>query len=568
MPFIQRIIQRLSKFPITITAILMIAAATGQQIVELQGRTFAEFERRASVAAEAAAAYVDQALSSITLAIQAIDGDATTPAVVLTSTPAEIQRALRRVLDSSPLILGLGFVGRDGRVVVSATSGQTQRTDLSDRTYFQFHRDSPSVGLHIERPVVSRPENVVSIPVSMRAETVTGEFDGLVAARLDPSYFSSFFSKLGVGAVNLVDSDGHPYARFPVIDLISAAPRPMPGFTGSGRFTRLTESGEFLVGYSVPVGNSGLFVRSTNPRSEIYETWLRRSSTPLLLGLVAAGLTLTLSRILRRRVKDLTAMIDVTVADAREAHREAEHFRDVARTRSDFLAHMSHEIRTPLNAIIGFSEVISGDAMKLGVPARYRDYAADIRFSAEHLLSVINRILDMSKIEAGKWTLSLGRVNAASLVHNVAHLAAQRAQTEGVTLEVDAPDPHLEFTGDAGVLDQLLLNLVINAIKFAGPDRKVRLGCRHAGGDRIEFTVADKGPGMSEADAARALRPFETAAAPGLRAKSDTGLGLPLSRMFAELHGGTLELDSAPGKGTCARVILPVTHGRKAPAAA
>ncbi len=561
MLFVQNVLRQFARIPLTAAILVLIALATGHQVYDLGERAFIEFERRTSVAAEVAATHVEQSLSSIALAFQAIDGDPTTPAVVLTSAPDEIRRALRRIQESSPMILGLGLVGRDGRLAVGTASAQAQQTDLSDRAYFAFHRDNPSVGLHIERPVASRTGNFASIPVSMRVETVAGEFDGLLAAGLDPGYFANFFSKLGVAAVNLVDAGGHLHARFPAIDVIAAPPRPLPGHSGNGPFALRTARGEDLVGHSVPVGNGGLFVRATVFKAEIYRTWLRRSSTPLLFGLVAAGIALSVSYALRRRARDQAALVGATAAGAKQARLDAEHFREVARTRSDFLAHMSHEIRTPLNAIIGFSEVISDDAMKLGVPARYRDYASDIRFSAGHLLGVINRILDMSKIESGKWTLSLGRVNAASLVYNVAHLAAQRAQKEGVVLEVDAPDPHLEFTGDAGVLDQLLLNLTINAIKFAGPDRKVRLGCRRIDGGRIEFAVTDNGPGMSKAEAARALRPFETAAAPGLQAKSDTGLGLPLARMFAELHGGTLELDTARGKGTCARVTLPVAQG-------
>ncbi len=230
----------------------------------------------------------------------------------------------------------------------------------------------------------------------------------------------------------------------------------------------------------------------------------------------------------------------------------------MARSKSDFLAHMGHELRTPLNAIIGFADVLRGDAMKLGLPARYREYAGDIAFSAAHLLDVINRVLDMSKLEAGKWRLELGRVDAAAVLSTVAHLAAQRAEKGGVTLDIRPPATPVEFTGDAQVAVQLLLNLTINAIKFAGEDRRVRLDCRRRPDGHVEFRVADRGAGMTPEDAQRALRPFETASDAPAPGRSDTGLGLPLARMFAELHDGTLELDTAPGKGTTVRVVLPV----------
>jgi signal transduction histidine kinase len=135
-----------------------------------------------------------------------------------------------------------------------------------------------------------------------------------------------------------------------------------------------------------------------------------------------------------------------------------------------------------------------------------------------------------------------------------------------VTLDVSGVEPGIDFVGDERVLVQLLLNLVINAIKFSGKDRTVRIGCRRTGDDTVEFTVADRGRGMTPADAARALRPFETAADAETRRKSDTGLGLPLARMFAELHGGSLELDTAPGEGTRVRVRLPLSGPAAAPA--
>jgi signal transduction histidine kinase len=554
-PF-ETVARLLRRVPVTAVFIVAIALATGQQIWAVASRARAEFDTRATVAAEAAAAYVSQALSSITLAFQALDGEPSTSSIVLTQTPAEIHLALRRVQNSTALIQGLGFIDAQGKVLVTASSLTPPRIDLSDRAYFAFHRDNRTTALRIDRPFVSRPDNLVGIPVSMRAETAAGAFDGLVAARLDPAIFSGFFSKLGAEAVSLVDADGVLYARHPAVDLIAAEARPLADFTGDGAFVVKSRNGPSLIGHSVPVPGSGLFVRAAYSESTLYEALLRRLAAPLLIGLVAAGLVLFVSSVVRDRTRRLAAVISSTAAGERAARDEASHFRADARSKSDFLAHMGHELRTPLNAIIGFSEVISTDAMKLGTPARYREYADDIRFSADHLLGVINRVLDMSKIEAGKWVIVPGKVSSARLIGAVVHLAQQRAAREQVTIDTRAAVADIEFIGDERTLVQLLLNLVINAIKFAGDDRLVRIACTRLP-DGVEFTVTDKGRGMTQADAARALRPFETAHDEKARAKSDTGLGLPLAYLFAELHGGTLELESAPGKGTCARVRLP-----------
>ncbi len=552
----EKLLGRLKRVPVAAVLLAVTALVTAEQVRVIVARTQIEFDRRANVAAEAAAAFVEQSISSITLAFQSLDGEVSTPSIVFTQIPAEIRRALLRVQASMPMIQGLGIVDGRGQLRVSAASGTSSRVDLSDRAYFAFHRDNRSQGLRIDRPTVSRPDNVVSIPVSMRAETADGAFAGLVAARLDPDFFSTYFSKLGVEGVSLVDGGGNLYARFPRVDLIAAEARPLPGFSGDGPFSFQSKAGPNLIGHSVPVAGSGLFVRATHFKVSIRETMLRRAATPLLIGLLAAGLLVFVSRKLRARAQHVAALIDSTGAAARAARDEASRFRDVARSKSDFLAHMGHELRTPLNAIIGFSEVLSTDAMKLGLPQRYREYADDIRFSADHLLGVINRVLDMSKIEAGKWEIVPGKVSAATLVGTVVHLAQQRAEREKVVLDTRDVDTNIGFVGDERTLVQLLLNLVINAIKYAGEDRMVKIACRRLPGG-VEFTVADKGRGMTQEDAARALRPFETAHDEKARAKSDTGLGLPLACLFAELHGGTLVLETAPGKGTTARVRLP-----------
>jgi signal transduction histidine kinase len=381
----------------------------------------------------------------------------------------------------------------------------------------------------------------------------------MVAARLDPAYFSEFFSKLDADAVALVDRDGNLYARFPAIDLIAAPARPLPMLADRiGDFTIEIPSGDRLLGHAAAVPGTGMFVRASSSERKVLEAWVRRSSSPVLGAIVASLGVLAAMRLLRRRTEQMEALVAARDADARAASAQATRFRAVARNKSDFLAHMGHELRTPLNAIIGFADVLRGDAMKLGLPARYREYAGDIAFSAGHLLDVINRVLDMSKLEAGKWKLELGRVDAAALLATVAHLAAQRADKEGVLLVVEPPEGPVEFTGDGRVAAQLLLNLTINAIKFAGTDRRVRLACRRLPDGRVEFRVADRGPGMTPEDAERALRPFETASDAPAPGRSETGLGLPLARMFAELHGGTLELDTAPGRGTTVRVVLPV----------
>jgi signal transduction histidine kinase len=539
----------------------LIFAVAGVQVWQIYEQVVDEARRQIVIEAEVAAAFVAQIFGAASLALRSIDGDPSTSAIVVRGEPAEIHVALKRAQASMSQMRGLALVGVDGRIAVNVDSETPPRTDLSDRAYFIAHRDTPSSDLRIDRPIVARPRNDISIPVSMRVERPDGSFGGIVAARLDPARFAQFFSKLDADAISLVDGEGHLHARYPEIDLLAANPSPPPDadLVGAARFQITRTTAETRLFSAARVPGTELFVLASNPRSAILDRWFERATGPVLAAVVAGLVALAVAAALSRRSRQMASLAARHEADEKAARQEAIHFRDVARNKSDFLAHLGHEIRTPLNAIIGFSEIIAADAMKLGGPARYRDYAGDIRFSAEHLLEVINRILDMSKIEAGKWRLDVGRVDAASLLSTVRHLAEQRATKEGVTLEIADGGAGIEFAGDERVLVQLLLNLTINAIKFAGEDRRVLLGCVRRADGAVEFRVTDRGRGMSPEDAARALRPFETAHDEEARRRSDTGLGLPLARMFAELHDGMLTIDTAPGKGTVVRVVLPPT---------
>jgi two-component system, cell cycle sensor histidine kinase PleC len=546
----------------TVVAILLalVAVVTAAQVWTIRARTFADFELQTASQARSAAVFARQVFGAAQLALQSIDSEIATAHIVVEGTATELHTVLKRTRATSPVLQGMGLVDRRGRIWVTSDSMSPPPSDLSDRPFFIAHRDGRGLHMLIDRPVLSRPDNLVSIPVSMRLSRPDGSFDGMIAARLDPAYFADFFAQIGTDAISLVDGNGIVHARHPQIDLLSAGPEPVPPREGDrgAYYYKAPDTGSVRLAAAHPVDGTDLIALASVPCSDIEREWVHRSNGAILTGLAMAFVVLAVTSAMHRRGRKTARLIERQANEGRAARAEADQFRDIARNKSDFLAQMGHEIRTPLNAIIGFSEVIATDAMKLGAPTRYRDYAGDIHFSAEHLLGVINRILDMSKIDAGKWNLALTRVNAAAVVSTVRMLAAQHAGKEGVTVEIAAIDPRIELVADEGVLAQLLLNLAINAIKFAGSDRRVELGCTRCPDGHVEFRVADRGRGMSPADAARALRPFETAQDDAqTRKRSNTGLGLPLSRMFAELHGGTLAIDTTPGKGTTVRVLLP-----------
>jgi two-component system cell cycle sensor histidine kinase PleC len=225
--------------------------------------------------------------------------------------------------------------------------------------------------------------------------------------------------------------------------------------------------------------------------------------------------------------------------------------------KSQFLANISHELRTPLNAILGFSEIMKSQMFgPLGSP-QYRGYAADIHDSGSHLLTVINDILDLSKIEAGKFELNEEICDIARLVHDAVRFVAERVDSGGLRLQQRLPPALPAVRADGRLVKQILLNLLSNAIKFtpAGGTITVSADIDHEA--NLSLTVADTGIGIAAGQLERVLQPFTQVENTFTRTHAGTGLGLPLCKSLIELHGGRLALESAVGRGTSVTVTLP-----------
>ncbi|WP_421934951.1 sensor histidine kinase [Phenylobacterium sp.] len=223
--------------------------------------------------------------------------------------------------------------------------------------------------------------------------------------------------------------------------------------------------------------------------------------------------------------------------------------------KSRFLANMSHELRTPLNAIMGFSDIMR-QSLFGPMPDKYAEYSALIHESGEHLLELINDVLDMSKIEAERFELHREEFDARDAISAVMRLMRGQADRAGVNLRGLMPKDPLEVTADRRALKQIALNLISNALKFTPKGGAVTVTA-HAEGPVLELIVADTGTGISATDLQRLGRPFEQAGGADQRA-AGTGLGLSLVRAFAELHGGEMAIESQLGEGTTVSVRLPV----------
>ena len=247
---------------------------------------------------------------------------------------------------------------------------------------------------------------------------------------------------------------------------------------------------------------------------------------------------------------------DITIAKAQE--RALVEARDAAlgasRAKSRFLANMSHELRTPLNAIIGFSEMMAQE-MFGEIGPRYQEYSRLVHESGTHLLDLINSVLDMSKIEAGKFELCEELFNLTDTAESAVRFLKVQAERANVALVLDVAPNAALVHADRRAIKQILVNLLSNGVKYTPPGGEVRLTARYNSG--VEITVSDNGTGISAEDLERLGKPFEQVESAETRGKEGTGLGLALVKALAAKHGGEAIITSALGEGTAVTVRLP-----------
>jgi len=225
------------------------------------------------------------------------------------------------------------------------------------------------------------------------------------------------------------------------------------------------------------------------------------------------------------------------------------------RHKSEFLANMSHELRTPLNAIIGFSEVLQ-ERIFGELNDKQAEYIQDIFTSGHHLLSLINDILDLSKVEAGKMDLELASFDVAGALQGALTLVRERATRHGITVGLDVDADVGSIVADERKVRQILLNLLSNAVKFTPDGGRVSLAAKR-GNNSVEISVADTGIGISLEDQAALFEEFRQVGTDAARKHEGTGLGLALAKRLVELHGSAIRVESAPGEGTTFTFSLP-----------
>ncbi len=492
---------------------------------------------------------------------------------------------------TGPIIEG-GIIAPNGMLVSSTKAPDLKPIDMSDREHFRIQLDGKYKGLFIGKPVNSRIYNQMVIPISERVETKDGRLAGVLVFLVSPAKLTMLSQSINLGEsgmISLVGMDSIIRVRFS-----KQSPEGLDGIGQSiarGRglgFDPENSQGSYIARGTVDhitrlfsyrqVATYPMVVIVGLGYDEGLASWWIQAETLSALGAAGTLLLGGLALYLMREI-GLRALRDLELADEHRRLQAAnieladEHIRlqttnaeliesqtraeDANRAKSHFLANMSHELRTPLNAILGFSQIIKDEVMgPIGKPV-YADYAKDIHGAGDHLLKLINRVLDMAKIEAGKIELSDDVLDPAEIVRASMMEVRGQAAGKGLALSADIPSGTPFIRGDELRLSEVLINLLSNAVKFTEAGH-IRVSAAFDATRGFSFTVADTGIGMSPSEIKEALEPFGQVDNAFSRKHQGTGLGLPLAQRLIELHGGRLAIASVKGSGTTISVYLPL----------
>lgn len=500
-----------------------------------------------------------------------------------------------RAAEALPDLAAVTVIDANGDTVISvgAYPAETQPATIAE--YLRSHQETGSTSLFLVRFAPDHGSGSMMISITRRFDDPAGELGGLVVARLRADFFKEFYgvtrSAGSFGAALLTEESRIVTSSGNFLDSHDNIPGERISFSQPPSGDRALPSiavgdpqviGGY-VGAAVPVVGWPLTALVAYSPGAIL-----KASMGVRFGLSAAAIIIVLAGFfaflilsrnygkqcqailqLRENRQELAHQVSELEDSKRRMEKQGDQLKQMAdeliiakqsaeqgnRAKSNFLAQMSHELRTPLNAILGFSEVIRDQVFGANCPERYVDYANDIHSSGHHLLDIINDILDLSKIEAGKMELNEQSVDVAEVIEEVRRILAPRADDSGLELVTELPDALPDLKADRRSVKQMLINLIGNAIKYTPEGGKVTVSVAIEDG-ACRFSVADTGIGISQEDLAKVLSPFGQVSAVD-RSKGGTGLGVPIVSAMARLHGGSLQIESEPGVGSTFIVTLP-----------
>ncbi|MCW2240387.1 cache domain-containing sensor histidine kinase [Azospirillum canadense] len=487
--------------------------------------------------------------------------------------PKEMQAVLAERAAASSIVLNMIVLNAQGDVVADSDSFPPRRMNASDRPYFVAHRDGDGEGLYISATFKSRLTGRVVFGMSRRLSDVDGRFAGVALAIIDADHFHTLYTGLNLGfdgTTALLTTAGDVLMRHPFTeDLVGRNAGQAPLFTahlpkapeGSFQVTSIFDGTRRLAAYK-RLDRLPLVVTASYTLDRVLDDWRRTMRLAGLLALLLAsgcalgGMAVAREVSRRRHAEGAAREALTTVEKALEEAHSARLVAEAAdRSKSNFLAMMSHELRTPLNAIIALSELLSIESRQ---PSRAEaaEYINDIRQSGTHLLALIDDILDLSKVDAGRSTLDLQAVDLGEIVAAAVRVVNGQAAAKRVEVRVPAPAWRIVLFADPTKLQQAFINVIGNAVKFTDAGGTVTV-MTSASEDWARVLVVDTGIGLSPQDLAHVFKPFWQSDRTPSRRHGGTGLGLAITKRLLDMHGGDIRLVSDVGSGTSAEILIP-----------
>lgn len=480
--------------------------------------------------------------------------------------PSYMEHNFRLWVNDTPQIAALMMVDENGRVTVAAHKKGYERwmdytQSLEETSLFHTMREANDMVFYIGPHFIKTGNNGTLIIMSRKLNKLDGSFGGMVVAAVDPAYFMQFFTSVNMGTrryMSIALTDGTLLASGPSDvesnnALMTEHLKTPPAAAETVDTQTRTVGDSLRILSSDRLHNLPVTVSVVLSEDDFLADWRQARIKDIgflaiftIFGSVLSFFALTMAR-------------QITYVEESEAAAIL-----ASQAKSEFLANMSHELRTPLNAIIGFSEMMSSGYFG-SLNAKQKERINDINLCGSHLLQLINDILEFSKGDAGKLEINEEPVDVGETVRECVRMVNEKIKAKAINLVVDISAGIPPMLLDKRKVRQIMLNLLSNAVKFTPPDGSIKVAARLDQLGNMNLIVSDTGVGIAEEDIPIALSVFGQVHRH--HSHEGTGLGLPLCKMFAELHGGKLALVSALGEGTTVRIIFPAERCIKNPPA-